>query len=102
MSGTIWAAIPTTSASRELNLDAIVDRLASGMEIAAAPVLKNLEHSNLLIGLNPHTDTTLAGWGTVSLSNYRFPWYRAFEIDMDLDIAPLTQPHKDILGIYYR
>ena len=47
-------------------------------------------------------DTTLAGWGAVSLSNYRFPWYRAFEIDMDLDIAPLTQPHKDILGIYYR
>ena len=57
---------------------------------------------NLLIGLKPHVDTTLAGWGAVSLSNYCFPWYRAFEIDMDLDIAPLTQPHKDILGIYYR
>ena len=79
-----------------------MDRLTSGMETAAAPVLKNLEHSNLLIGLDPHVDTTLAGWGTVTLSNYRFPWYRAFEIDMDLDAAPLTQPHKDILGIYYR
>ena len=93
---------PNNFCQPELDLDVIVDRLASGMEIAAAPVLKNLEHSNLLIGLKPHVDTTLAGWGAVSLSNYRFPWYRAFEIDMDLDIAPLTQPHKDILGIYYR
>ena len=83
---------PNNFCQPELDLDVIVDRLASGMETAAAPVLKNLEHSNLLIGLNPHTDTTLAGWGAVSLSNYRFPWYRAFEIDMDLDIAPLTQP----------
>ena len=93
---------PNNFCRPELDLDVIVDRLASSMEIAAAPVLKNLEHSNLLIGLKPHVDTTLAGWGAVSLSNYRFPWYRAFEIDMDLDIAPLTQPHKDILGIYYR
>ena len=93
---------PNNFCRPELDLDAIVERLTSGMETAAAPVLKNLEHSNLLIGLKPHVDTTLAGWGAVSLSNYRFPWYRAFEIDMDLDIAPLTQPHKDILGIYYR
>ena len=93
---------PNNFCQPELDLDVIVDRLASGMEIAAAPVLKNLEHSNLLIGLKPHVDTTLAGWGAVSLSNYCFPWYRAFEIDMDLDIVPLTQPHKDILGIYYR
>ena len=86
----------------ELDRAAIVERLTAGMETATAPVLKNLERSNLLTGLNPHADTTLAGWGTVSLSNYRFPWDRAFEIDMDMDISAPTQPHKNILGIYYR
>ena len=93
---------PNNFCQPELDRDAIVDRLTSGMKTATTPVLKNLEHSNLLIGLNPHVDTTLAGWGTVSLSNYRFPWYRAFEIDMDINASPLTKSHKDILGIYYQ
>lgn len=47
-------------------------------------------------------DTALAGWGTVTLSNYRFPWARAFEIDMDIAISPLSEPHKAVLGIYYQ
>lgn len=58
----------------ELDRDAITARLTAGMDTATASVLKNLEHSNLLIGLKPHMDTALAGWGTVTLSNYRFPW----------------------------
>ena len=86
----------------ELDRAAIVERLASGMETATAPVLKNLEHSNLLTGLDSNGAASLAGWGTVSLSNYRFPWERAFEIDMDMNISAPTQPHKNILGIYYQ
>lgn len=86
----------------ELDRAAIVERLASGMEAATAPVLKNLEHSNLLASLDSNGAASLAGWGAVSLSNYRFPWERAFEIDMDMDISSPVHPHKDILGIYYQ
>ena len=86
----------------ELDRAAIVERLTSGMETATAPVLKNLEHSNLLTGLDASGAASLAGWGTVTLSNYRFPWERAFEIDMDMDISSPVHPHKDILGIYYQ
>ena len=86
----------------ELDRDAITARLTEGMDTATASVLKNLEHSNLLIALKPHVDTTLAGWGAVTLSNYRFPWARAFEIDMDIAVSPLSEPHKAVLGIYYQ
>ena len=66
----------------ELDRPAIVARLTAGMDKATAPVLKNLERSSLLIGLKPHVDTVTAHWGKVCLSNYRFPWNRAFEIDI--------------------
>ena len=75
----------------ELDRDDITARLTAGMDKAVSPVLKNLERSSLLIALTPHVDTTLAGWGTVAVSHYRFPWYRAFEIDMDLSVSPLTR-----------
>lgn len=75
----------------ELDRPAIVARLTAGMDKATAPVLKNLERSSLLIGLKPHVDTVTAHWGKVCLSNYRFPWNRAFEIDMDISVDPLTR-----------
>lgn len=84
----------------ELDRDAITARLAEGMNDAAAPVVKNLEHSSLLISLKE--DAVSAGWGAIALSNYRFPWERAFEMDMDLAIDPPGQPHKRILGLYYQ
>ena len=93
---------PNNFCRPELDRDAIVDRLTSGMEAAAAPVLKNLEHSNFLIALDAQGGTSLAGWGDIALSNYRFPWNRAFEIDMDITAAPPTRPHKNIFGFYYR
>lgn len=82
----------------EVDRGAIVSRLDRGMEAAAADVVKNLERSNLLVSL----DGTLAGWGEITLSNYRFPWDRAFEISMDLQIGSMTRPHKRLLGIYIR
>ena len=75
----------------ELDRPAIVARLTAGMDKATAPVLKNLERSSLFIGLKPHVDTVTAHWGKVCLSNYRFPWNRAFEIDMDISVDPLTR-----------
>ena len=75
----------------ELDRPAIVARLTAGMDKATAPVLKNLERSSLLISLTPDGETTVAHWGKVGLSNYRFPWNRAFEIDMDISVDPLTR-----------
>ena len=75
----------------ELDRPAIVDRLTTEMDKATAPVLKNLERSSLLIGLKPHVDTVTAHWGKIGLSNYHFPWNRAFEIDMDIFVDPLTR-----------
>ena len=75
----------------ELDRPAIVARLTTEMDKATAPVLKNLERSSLLIGLKPHVDTVTAHWGKVGLSNYHFPWNRAFEIDMDISVDPLTR-----------
>ena len=86
----------------ELDRTALVERLTAGMEKSTAPVLKNLERSNLLIGLSPHADTTLAGWGAVSLSGYCFPWDRAFEMDMEIAVESPSQPHKAVLGLYYQ
>ena len=78
---------------------AILSRLESGMDAASADVLKNLEQSNFISSLDPYEER---GWGGVALENYRFPWDRAFEIGMDLEIGDFTQPHKSVLGIYYK
>lgn len=81
---------PNNFCNPELDRSAITARLEVGMEQAAAPVLKNLERSRMCIRLTDGAAET-ARWGTVSLSGYRFPWYRAFEIDMDITLGPLTQ-----------
>ena len=81
---------PNNFCNPELDRSAITARLEAGMEQAAAPVLKNLERSRMCIRLTDGAAET-ARWGTVSLSGYRFPWYRAFEIDIDITLGPLTQ-----------
>ena len=86
----------------ELDRTALAERLTADMEEAAAPVLKNLERSNLPICLNGDGSCALAGWGAVSLSGYCFPWDRAFEMDMEITVDPPSQPHKAVLGLYYR
>ena len=46
----------------------------------------------------------LAGWGEITLSNWRFPWQRVFEVRMDMELEPLLEPHshKSFLGIRYQ
>ena len=41
--------------------------------------IENLEHSNFITALPSAQEYAQQGWGTVTLSNYRFPWDRAFE-----------------------
>lgn len=82
-----------------IDLDAVQARLESGMDAATADVVENLEHSNFIADLEPYTER---GWGGVELTNYRFPWDRAFEIGMDIRLGEFTEPHEKLLGFYYK
>ena len=83
----------------EIDRETVQARLESGMAQATEAVVKNLERSNFISSLESYEER---GWGSVTLSNYRFPWDRAFEIGMDMDIGDFTEPHKSVLGIYYK
>ena len=54
------------------------------MAVSAAPVLKNFSEGAVLTGLSPWTETPC---GELTLSNYRFPWERVFEIGADIQRA---------------
>ena len=96
-------ASPDNFWNPDTDRETILRRLEQGMEAAARSVVKNLERSNCIVSLDRSAENGgLAGWGGVELSNYRFPWDRAFEIGMDLEIGDFTQPHKSVLGIYYK
>lgn len=82
-----------------IDLDAVQARLESGMAAATEDVVENLEHSNFISDLEPYTEQ---GWGGVELTNYRFPWDRAFEIGMDIRLGDFTEPHEKLLGFYYK
>lgn len=83
----------------EIDLTAVQERLESGMDAATEAVIKNLERSNFISSLEPYGER---GWGGIELTNYRFPWDRAFEIGMDIKLGAFTEPHKNLLGVYYQ
>ena len=87
----------------EIDREAVLERLEKGMANAAGKVVKNLERSNYIISLERNDENDgLAGWGGIMLTNYRFPWDRAFEIGMDIEVGDFTKPHKSVLGVYYQ
>ena len=81
---------------------AILERLEAGMAAAVAPVIENLERSNFISSLSATREYAERGWGGVELTGYSFPWDRAFEISMEIRLGAFTEPHKALLGIYYK
>lgn len=81
---------------------AILERLEAGMAVAVAPVIENLERSNFISSLSSTREYAERGWGGVELTGYGFPWDRAFEISMEIRLGAFTEPHKALLGIYYK
>ena len=86
----------------DIDRQAVLERLESGMAETTAGVIENLERSNFISALPSTREYAERGWGGVELVNYRFPWDRAFEIGMDILLGEFTEPHKQVLGIYYQ
>ena len=80
-----------------IDLEAVRKKLETGMAESTKAVLKNLERSNLITSLEAFDASGgtegMMGWGKVTLSNWRFPWQRVFEVRMDLSLGSLTKPH---------
>ena len=82
-----------------IDTEALREKLEKDMAKSTRDVLKNLSRSNLLVSLDQRDQeagTHLAGWGTLSLSNWSFPWQRVFEVRMDILAGPLVKPNSSI------
>lgn len=84
----------------ETNRNAIRQMLEREMEECTKPVVRNLESSNMAVVAHPAPTGDRIGWGSVLLGNYRFPWDRAFEIGMDIELGAFTAQHKGIYEMY--
>lgn len=71
-------------------------QLDKEMQRATKAVVQNLQRSNFLSSL----DGAASGWGSVTLSEFRYPWQRVFEVRMDLTLGGFTQPHQKVLWFY--
>lgn len=80
--------------------DAIRQMLEREMEACTQPVIRNLESSNMIVTARPSSGDGRVGWGSVLLGNYRFPWDRAFEIGMDIELGEFTSAHRSIYQHY--
>ena len=81
----------------DVDREAILSRLASGMDAAAKDVLRNLSRSRRLTDLSPEPASMQApfeegDWCAIVLAGYRFPWDRAFEIGMDIQLGAFAEP----------
>ena len=65
-------------------------------------MIENLERSNFISALPSTREYAERGWGGVELTGYSFPWGRAFEISMEIRLGAFTEPHKALLGFYYK
>ena len=84
----------------ETNRNAIRQMLEREMEECTKPVIRNLESSHMAVVPYPAPTGDRIGWGSVLLGNYRFPWDRAFEIGMDIELGAFTAQHKGIYEMY--
>ena len=95
--------VPDNFWNPEIDRDVLLDLMERRMTEETAAVIKNLERSNFIRALAVNGgEYAERGWGGIALDNYRFPWDRAFEMSMDIHLGEFTEPHKSLLGIYYK
>ena len=89
--------------SPEIDRAALLELLERRMAEETAPVIKNLERSNFINELpEGKGEYSERGWGGIALDNYRYPWDRAFEMSMDIQLGDWTEPHEKVFGVYYK
>ena len=82
---------------------ALLELLERRMAEETAPIIKNLERSNFINELpEGKGEYSERGWGGIALDNYRYPWDRAFEMSMDIQLGDWTEPHEKVFGVYYK
>ena len=87
----------------EIDRAALLELLERRMTEETAEVIRNLERSNFISELpEGKGEYSERGWGGIALENYRYPWDRAFEMSMDIQLGECTEPHKKVLGVYYK
>ncbi|MBR5470570.1 MAG: DUF4127 family protein [Oscillibacter sp.] len=87
----------------EIDRTALLELLERRMTEQTAEVIRNLERSNFINELpEGKGEYSERGWGGIALENYRYPWDRAFEMSMDIQLGEWTEPHKKVLGVYYK
>lgn len=79
--------------------DAANAELCRLMDGLVPQLLEKLQRCNFISSLAPYSES---GWGGVAIKDYRLPWYRSFEISFAIEVGKATQPHKSLLGIYYK
>lgn len=65
----------------EIDRTLVLSALETDMAASAAPVLANFSSGKILVGLSPWMETDC---GPLTISDYRFPWNRVFEIGMEI------------------
>lgn len=84
-----------------IDTEAMRLRLEEGMAKSSKPMLKNLSASNFITdpeAYDPSTFSGMAGWGSITMENWRFPWQRVFEVRMDIIAGPPKEPHKSLFA----
>ena len=95
--------VPDNFWNPEIDRDALLALMERRMAEETADVIANLERSNFISALAADGgEYAERGWGGIVLDNYRFPWDRAFEMSMDIHLGEWTEPHKSLLGLYYK
>lgn len=68
----------------------ILDYAVRRLDKLTPKLIKNLYSSNMITALEPYDEV---GWGGIELSNYRFPWHRAFELTFDVKVGNVSTVH---------
>ncbi len=79
--------------------DTVNDELKRLMDERVPKLIESLESSNFISSLSPYSER---GWGGVEISDLHLPWYRTFEITFELKVGKSTDPHENVLGVYYK
>ena len=81
-----------------IDTEAVRQKLESAMAKSAKPVLKNLSRSNFITDLPAYRagEGGVSGWGSMTISNWSFPWQRVFEVRADIAAGAPAKPNYSI------